>query len=325
MIRKKRERFPQAALHRLKSMRTLKLDGLIAATYTPMYADGSIHLEPIGPMVDYLLASGVSGLYVCGSTGEGMSLSRDERQSVAEAFVKANRGRVPVVVQVGHNSVVEARLLAAHSQEIGADAISATCPSYFKIGSADALVDCMREVASGASDLPFYYYHIPVLTGSTIDMVEFLKRGGDRIPNLKGLKYTAPLLHEFQECQAFEGGRFDVLWGTDEMLLGALATGARGAIGSTYNIMAPLYRQMMDAFESQELEIARELQARAWTIIKTIARHPFHSAMKEVLTRLGFAMGRCRVPQQPLTSSQAETLHADLEEIEFFPKHVQGC
>ena len=177
-----------------------KLVGLIAATYTPLHRDGSLNLDPIPGMVDHLLESGVSGLYVCGSTGEGVSLTSDERRSVAEAFTAAANKRVPVVVQVGHNSVAEARGLAAHAQEIGADVISATCPSYFKVGNISALVDCMSEVASGAPELPFYYYHIPILTGSTIDMAGFLRQASERIPNLHGLKYTAPLLHEYQAC-----------------------------------------------------------------------------------------------------------------------------
>ena len=303
-------------------MTPMKLRGLIAATYTPMFDDGSLNLEPVGPMVDYLLDSGISGLYVCGSTGEGMSLSSLERKSVADGFVKAADGRVPVVVQVGHNCVTEAKSLAEHAQKVGADAISATCPSYFKIDSVEELVDCMQEVASGAPDLPFYYYHIPILTGSKIDMVEFLKQGGDRIPNLTGLKYTAPLLHEYQECLVHDNGRYDVLWGTDEMLLGALATGAQGAIGSTYNIMGPLYRRIIDAFAAGDLDFARQLQARAWAIIKAIGKQPFHSAMKEVLGILGFKMGRCRLPQSALSTAQVETLRDALEQSGFF--NTQG-
>ena len=97
----------------------------------------------------------------------------------------------------------------------------------------------MQHIASGAPNLPFYYYHIPMLTGSTLDMVEFLTQGAKSIPNLVGLKYTDTKLYEFQNCLELAAGRFDVVWGCDEMLLGALATGGRGAIGSTYNIAAP--------------------------------------------------------------------------------------
>jgi N-acetylneuraminate lyase len=299
-------------------MTAQRLDGLVAATYTPLDDDGTVNASVVGPIVEHLLGSGINGLYVCGSTGEGMSLSSDERKAVAEAYVQAADGRVPVIVQVGHNSLAEARHLAEHAQELGADVLSATCPSYFKVGDVDGLVDCMAEVASGAQDLPFYYYHIPALTGSALDVVEFLKRAGDRIPNLAGLKYTDTKLHEFQECLELDDGRFDVVWGCDEMLLGALATGARGAIGSTYNIAAPLYRRIITAFADGNLNDARRLQSLSVNMIRTLNHFPFHPAMKAVLGMQGFNVGGCRLPQGSLSGEEVTTLRAELDAIGFF-------
>lgn len=106
--------------------------------------------------MEHLLLQGVNGLYVCGSIREGVSLATSERQLVAEAFVRAVAGRVPVIVQVGHNSMAEACRLAAHVQEIGADRISATCPAYFKIVDVATLVACMGDLAAAAPWLRFY-------------------------------------------------------------------------------------------------------------------------------------------------------------------------
>ena len=108
------------------------LRGLIAAAVTPLKEDCSVDFDGIGPMTDRLLERGVSGLYVCGSTGEGMSLSTDERKAVTESYVQAVNGRATVIVQAGHNSLVEACELARHAEQVGADVLSATCPSYFK-------------------------------------------------------------------------------------------------------------------------------------------------------------------------------------------------
>ncbi len=299
-------------------MEPTRLDGLIAATYTPLDAEGNLNLAEVSPMVEHLLATGVSGLYVCGSTGEGMSLSTDERKAVAEAYVRACGGRVPVIVQVGHNSLFEARQLAEHARAMGADLISATCPSYFKVSDVETLIDCMAEIARGASDLPFYYYHIPALTGSTLDVVEFLRRGRDRIPNLAGLKYTDTKLHEFQQCIELDHGCFDVVWGCDEMLLGALATGSRAAIGSTYNIAAPLYRRIITAFADGDIDEARRSQSSSVTMIRTLSQFPFHAAMKAVLGMRGFNVGGCRLPQGWLTNADVSKLRSELESIGFF-------
>lgn len=299
-------------------MQNIRLQGLIAATYTPLDTKECINVDQVAPIVESLIERGVSGLYVCGSTGEGMSLTTAERKRVAEAYVQAVKGRIPVIIQVGHNSIAEAKCLARHAQEIGADITSATCPSYFKVSDVHTLVECMLEIAGSAVDLPFYYYHIPSLTGSNLRMAHFLKAGGERIPNLAGLKYTDTKLFEFQECLELENERFDVVWGCDEMLLGALATGARGAIGSTYNIATPLYQRVIDAFGIGDMVEARREQARAVKMINTLSQYPFHPAMKAVLEMQGFNMGDCRLPQGRLTEEDISRLRNDLEAIGFF-------
>lgn len=292
--------------------------GLFAAAYTPMNAQGDVKFEPIGLMVEWLLKRNIAGFYVCGSTGEGMSLTTDERCQVAEAYLKAVAGRVPVFVQVGHNSLRDARRLAAHAQSAGASAVSATCPSYFKITSVPMLVDSMAEVASAAPDLPFYYYHIPALTGAKLDMVEFLAQAGARIPNLAGIKFTSTEVHELQQCLRFEGGRYEMMWGCDEMLLSALVVGCRAAIGSTYNIASPLYQRIITAYDAGQLSEAAELQAQSVAMVKMIYDFPFHSAMKAILNRLGFDLGQCRLPQASLSDSQHIELKRRIDSMPLF-------
>jgi N-acetylneuraminate lyase len=247
-----------------------------------------------------------------------MSLSGEERRDVAEAYVTAARGRMQTIVQVGHNSLAEARQLAAHAAHIGADVISATAPSYFKVDNNATLADSMAEIAGGAPDTPFYYYHIPVLTGAALDMVQFLPLAAERIPNFVGLKYTTPAVHEYQACLEFEGGRFDILWGCDEMLLSALAAGARGAIGSTYNIAAPLYLRIIDTFDQGDIAEARRLQSLSIQMIRAIYAYPFHSAMKQVLKMRGIDCGWCRLPQKGMDAEQVEQLKQRLEALGFF-------
>jgi len=296
---------------------SLRLNGLIAATYTPMHDDESVNVGMVGPLTERLLADGVEGLYVCGSTGEGVSLRTEEREQVAAAFVKAAAGRVPVVVQVGHNSLHEARRLARHAQNIGATAISANAPSYFKCTDVDTLITSMATVASAAGDLPFYYYHIPSLTGVSVDMPAFLQRAPGRIPNLRGIKFTDSRMDIFQSCVAMDDGRFDVLWGSDEMLLSALAVGARGAVGSTYNLAAPRYRRVIDAFDRRDLAAARAEQLEAVRMVHVLLRYPLHAASKQVLQWQGVGVGPCRLPLPRLTPQQTDQLRADLEAIGF--------
>jgi len=247
-----------------------------------------------------------------------MSLTGQERRAVAEAYTAAAHGRMRVIIQVGHNSIREARSLAQHAQEIGADVVSATAPSYFKLASVRPLVESMAEIAAGAAELPFYYYHVPGLTGAGIDMVDFLHQAPSRIPNRAGIKYTQPALDRYQACLTVADGRFDILWGVDEMLLGALAVGAEGAVGSTYNFLGPLYQQVITAFQAGDMAAARDYQATAVKLVHLLIRHGGAAAIKAVMQLIDLDCGPVRLPLEPLCARDLATLEQELDAAGFF-------
>lgn len=299
-------------------MQKNKNTGLIAAAFSPMNVTGGLDLDKVPALVDKLISDGVAGIFVCGSTGEGPSLSGEERKRLAETFVRAVGKRISVFVHVGHNSLEEARSLAAHAQEIGADYVSATPPAYFKLHDVSVLTDVLAVIAEGAPDLPFYYYHIPSLTGVDMDMRELLVQADKRIPNLVGIKYTTPQMHEYQACLSAAQGRYDILYGTDEMMLSALATGAQGFIGSTYNFAVPLYRQLIDAFEKGDMDVARRLQSRSVDMVRVIVRHGGLSAQKAMMGLLDMDCGPVRLPLRALHAGEIDALKKDLQDIGFF-------
>lgn len=294
------------------------ITGLVSAPFTPLRSDGSLHIDRVYEMVDRLLENEIKGIFVCGSTGEGPSLTTPERKQVAEAFVGAVHKRIPVFVHVGHNSIAESRELAAHAQEIGADYISATPPTYFKIASVEVLVDCLSQIAAAAPELPLYYYNIPALTGIQLDMIRLLELGQTALPGLAGIKYTAPTLHDYQACLNFARGRYDLLYGTDEMLLSALATGAKGFIGSTYNFAAPLYDRLIRAFYRHDLEEARQCQWQAVEMVRLIVRYGGLPAQKAIMKMIGTDCGPVRLPLRTLSPEDYRAFEKDLEKIGFF-------
>lgn len=306
-----------------------KLKGLIAAAFTPMKRDGSINLRPIPAYVDFLINEGIRGIYVAGSTGEGVSLTSRERRQLTEAFVQAAAGRIPVIVQVGHNSAWEARELAAHAQEAGADAVSSSSPSYFKPASVQLLVDAMATLAEGAPDLPFYYYHIPALTGVPMDMVEFLERGARQIPTLTGIKFSDTFVPDYQACLELDDRRFDILWGCDEMLLSGLVVGAEGAVGSTYNVAAPLYMDIIRRMEAGDMAGAREEMYRSVQMVRLLSKYTkVTTGLKEAILPLyGFDFGRSRLPVQSMSEEDAACLREEWIELGFAcsaPSHASA-
>lgn len=288
------------------------LHGLVAAAFTPMRQDGSIHLTAISEVVESVLGQGADGLFLCGTTGEASSLTIDERRSVVEEYVAAVDHRVPVVVHVGHNSLADARLLASHAASVGAEGISLTPPTYIRPSTIEGVVDCLEEAASAAPDLPLYYYHIPVLTGAHFPMIELLQLASTRLPSMAGIKYSGRYLDDMLACLRFDGERYNILFGADEMLLAGMAMGADGAVGSTYNFLAPIYKPVLTAIAEGRLRDAQDHQAKATQIVHAILEHGGLNAIKAAMGLLGVQCGPTRLPSQPLSSEQIEALRVSL-------------
>ncbi|MCD2426078.1 dihydrodipicolinate synthase family protein [Niabella pedocola] len=296
----------------------MKIKGLIAATFSTLHADGSVNVDMIPLLVEQLITDGVQGIFICGTNGEGPNLTEEERMQVAEAYVKAVNRRMLVFVHVGHSAIAISRRLAKHARSIGADAISSVAGFYFKPASVNNLVDCMAAIAEAAPDIPFYYYHIPAITGIAVDMIRFLELAEAQIPSFAGIKYTAATLQEYQSCLNYKDGKYDILFGYDELLLPALAVGAKGAIGSTYTFAAPLYNAVIRAFEQGNLERARALQWQAVQMISCLPEFGPIPTQKAIVRLRGLELGPCRLPLTALTADQRQHVQQRLAAVHFF-------
>ena len=296
-----------------------RLRGLVAATHTPFHADGSLNLAVVEKQCAYLLANSVTSVFIGGTTGESSSLSLDERRSLALRWTEVARGTpMRVVVHVGANALADARVLAADAEQLGAHAIAALAPSYFKPRSLDALIACATEIAAAAPATPFYFYDIPSMTGVSFPMGDFLAQARECIPTLAGIKFTNPDLMSLQLCLHADGGAWDVPFGCDEFLLAALALGATGAVGSTYNFAAPIYTRLIAAFQRGDLAAARAEQFRSVRLVQLLSGIGFMGAAKAVMGMLGVAVGPARLPNGTPTPEQIVSLRSSLETMGFF-------
>jgi N-acetylneuraminate lyase len=304
-------------------MHAPRLAGLVAAAFTPFGPDGAVDEGRIELQAHRMLADGLAGVFVCGTTGEGPSLTTAERMRVAERWAHAARSRFRVLVHVGHNSLEDCRALAEHAQRIGAAGVGCLAPSFFRPRNAGELVAFCARVAAAAPALPFYYYHLPSVTGVHLPMLEFLSAAAPQIPTLVGIKYTHEDLADFSACSRFDGGRFEMIFGRDEILLAALACGGGAAIGSSYNFMPGIYHELIAAFRRGDLEAARAAQARAADIIAVMIRHGGLPAGKAMMPLVGIDCGPVRLPLVDLDASRRHSLHADLAALGF-PDRMPG-
>lgn len=287
--------------------------GVIAAMVTAFDDQGEVSPERLRRVIACELEQGVQGLFICGSTGEGILMSPEERERVAEITVAEVARQVPVMVHVGAAATRDSLRLARHAARIGADAVSSIPPFYYNPGP-EGILDHYRLIGE-ATDLPFYIYYIPHLTGVTLDpgWIEKLLS----IPNLAGLKFTDTNLFLMRNLIDLSGGRLRILSGPDEMHLPCLTMGAVGAIGTSYNYMARPFLRLRAAYQRGDLGTAQELQYRCNAIIRALLQYGGLPAAKEIMRRIGADPGPARRPFRPLTEEQRRGLHAALDAAGF--------
>ena len=295
------------------------MKNLIAATYSPMHQDGSLNLEVIKPYGQFLKSNKVAGAFINGSTGDFVSLSTIERKQLTEAWVKNRPDDFMLTNHVGHTNLREAQELAAHSEGI-VDAISALPPSYYKPKTLKSLAFYCSEIAKSAPSVPFYYYHIPVLTGADFPMIAFIEIATKTIPNFAGIKYSQYNPTDFEKCLRFNQGSKNILFGVDEKLITSLPIGATGWVGSTYNHLAPLYYEIIALFKCGHIQEANVLQEKAVFFVETLDKIcGFNGAGKSFMKLFGLDMGPSRFPHNTMTNEQLDIALATLNHIELQP------
>jgi len=300
-------------------MKIQRIEGLIAAPFTPLNQDETLNVSIIPSYYQMLKRNGVNGAFICGSTGEGTSLTFNEKKLVAQAWADAKRGdsTFKVTLFLGGTCLSECKELAIFAKKMGIDAVCLSAPFYFKPANVMVLAKCCDEVASAVPDLPFYYYHIPVLTGVNFPMHDLLEAIGDTIPNFAGIKYTHEDFMDFLSCQNYKNGKYEMFWGRDENMLSALVLGTKGFIGSTFNYAAPLYHDLISAFKKGDLEKANQMQQLSIDMIRLLGKYGGIGVGKFYMKQIGLDCGEFRLPIQKLSSTSVVSFINDVERLKF--------
>lgn len=295
-----------------------KIQGLVAAPFTPMHANGSLNLSVIESYAQMLVQSGVKGAFIAGSTGEGVSLTLAEKLDLLRAWGAVDQPDLQKIMLVGGTSLAECILVAQEAARNGFQAVAVIAPFYFKPASPQMLADFCVQVGESVPELGLYFYHIPALTNVHLSMLDFLGEMDGRLPNFRGIKYTHNNLMEYRQCLLFNNGQYDILWGWDEVFLAAMAMGARGAVGSTFNYAAPLYQELIAAFDAGNLERARQLQDQSIAIVELLGKYGGIATGKAYMRAIGLDCGPFRSPVRNPSPEQYEAFLHDLDRIGFY-------
>ena len=278
-----------------------KYRGIIPAFYACYAPDGSISTEGVKALTRHLIAKGVKGVYVGGSSGECIYQHPDERKAVLEAVMSEAKGKITVIAHVACNNTADSVELAAHAEKCGVDAIAAIPPIYFHLPNY-AIAEYWNAMSAAAPNTEFVIYNIPQLAGTALTMPllqEMLKN-----PNVIAVKNSSMPTQDIQMFKdagtaARGADGFAVFNGPDEQFVSGRVMGADGGIGGTYAVMPELFLRMNELIEKGDILAARAIQYDADRIIYKMceAHGNLYAVMKEILRRMyGLELGGVRAP-----------------------------
>ena len=296
-----------------------KYQGVIPAFYACYDKEGSVSAEGVKALTRHLIAKGVKGVYVGGSSGECIYQHPDERKAVLEAVMSEARGKITVIAHVACNNTADSVELAAHAEACGVDAIAAIPPIYFHLPEY-AIADYWNAMSAAAPHTEFVIYNIPQLAGTALTMS--LLHTMLENPNVVAVKNSSMPTQDIQMFKdagiAARGQNgFVVFNGPDEQFVSGLAMGADGGIGGTYAVMPELFLKMYKLVHKGEMDAARALQYQADRIIYKMceAHGNLYAVQKEILRRMyGLELGGVRAPLPGLAPAD-EAVVAEAERM----------
>ncbi len=293
-----------------------KVKGLIVAPFTAFTSEGDVDLPKVRLQKDFYKANGAAGAFICGTTGDGAALQKEEKVELFREWAKYREDGFAVIAFFVGTCVRECAELAVAAQDCGLDAVAMTAPYYQRPRTLDDLCECCGAVARAVPQMPLYYYHVPTITGVNFPMCDFLKKADSLIPNLAGIKYTDQNIMDFQICLNHAGGKYNIMWGWDEMMLSAMAVGAEAFVGSTYGYLAPTYNRVIQLFKENRHKEAAEHQLAAVKFVTLLIKYG-SGCGKAYMKAAGLDLGPCRPPLSTMTDEQYALFLKELDTLSF--------
>ena len=286
----------------------MKFEGIMPALVTPLTTDERINVPVLRELLAYFIEKDADGFYIGGATGEGLALRTEERMILAEESVAAVGGRKPCIIQVAATDFNDALALAKQAEAVGADAISATAPLFFKY-SEDDVYRYYKALADAVHIPVMIYYNMaagfPISAKFAARMFE--------VENITAIKWTCPDYYEMIRLKDLTHGEMNIINGPDQMLLMGLNAGADGGIGTTYNFMVERYQAIYKAFRAGNIAAAQAEQNRADRVIAALQKYTLIPATKAAMEGLGFAVGDATFPMKKYTAEEKKQIFDDLK------------
>ncbi|XP_008205854.1 N-acetylneuraminate lyase isoform X2 [Nasonia vitripennis] len=292
--------------------------GLIVPVFSPFNNDASLNLSIIPEYAKFLASKNINGVLVNGTTGEGTSLSTNERKKVTETWAAAvKETKQHLMVQIGGTSLNDVKELAAHAEKLGVNSLLCLPELYFKPTSVEDLIEYLSIVSKSAPNTPLLYYHIPKASMVNIHMGKFLQTVEERIPTFSGIKFTSNDLEEgFEAMRANK--RFAVFLGSDVLMAAGSTIGIDSFIMTSLNFIPEPALELLEFGKgNRDLKIARTNQEFINKTVKAITHFgTWVETMKIAMSMTtNLFMGPPRAPLKLISRESVEKMKTNLAEI----------
>jgi dihydrodipicolinate synthase/N-acetylneuraminate lyase len=290
-----------------------RLSGIIAALLTPMQDGGTrLDLPATGRLVGWLVERGIHGLFIAGTTGEGLYLSPEEHRVLTRAVVKA-AGGIPVVGHVGALTTAQAVALARQAVQAEVTAVAAIPPSYYSM-TREEILGYFTAIGKAAEPLPVYLYNIPSHARNDLPPA-LVKEIRKAVPNVAGIKDSSGFAGRIADLVRTMGPEFAVVCGNDEKELDAFQEGAAGVVSSGAGIFPELYLELHAAWKAGRLADAQAAQARIIAMQEALGNGARLGWYKYVLAQRGVPIGGVRAPLLDPGPTDREVIRKSLKEV----------
>lgn len=239
-------------------------EGVWPALITPVDESESPDYGELAKLCEVLVRQGVDGLYVLGSTGQGVLFTEADRKKILEEVMQVVAGRIPVMVQLGSLTTSESVRLAKHAALSGVAAVSSVGPIYFA-GGQNMAIEHYTEIAKAAK-LPFFPYQLGAVQGDFNQFIHSVLN----IPFVEGMKLTTGNLMEISRVQNIAKDKLKLFSGADELFCQASLSGTVGAIGTFYNLWGYECKYVLHEFKKGNFELASRFMLKFQEIIELV-------------------------------------------------------
>jgi dihydrodipicolinate synthase/N-acetylneuraminate lyase len=284
---------------------------------TPLNGADTLDAAGLERLIEHVLAGGVHGLFILGTTGEGPALSYRLRRELIERTCRQVAGRVPVLVSITDTAYEESCGLAAHAARCGAQGVVTAPPFYFAVSQNDLFR--LVELLSNEVELPLFLYNMPALTKACFAPETVLR--ASELPNVRGLKDSSGELNYLRAVVDRMQDRpdFTILIGPEELLLESLRIGAGGGVNGGANLFPKIFVSLYNAARAGNLKEALLLQERIRQLGELLygigeAESSYLRGLKLGLELVGICKSTLATPYVSADSNRHEALGEILKE-----------